>query len=282
MTPTKRPTGSMRKSGETDGDQRLDGLRILVVEDIGMVASSLATMLEELRCVVVGIASRVEEAERFARQEQIDGVLLDLNLGGTHAFSTVEVLRERDIPFIIMSGYDVGELRPELADEPQMPKPFNRAPLEELMLQVFRGHENRRRRADSGSGRTRGSHETTLKTREELERDVRLGMTRFEQEYMGRGPLDVQAHLINDLLIVRMKCVMTFAERHLVENLPPEKGRDLVKAVRKQTMEGASMQINSMVQLVTGVTVRSFHHDLSTRTGERVVVFSLSERANYR
>jgi uncharacterized protein YbcI len=102
-------------------------------------------------------------------------------------------------------------------------------------------------------------------------------MTRFEQEYMGRGPQDVQAHLINDLLIVRMKRVMTVAEQHLVETMPPEKGRDLVKEVRTQMMEGARKQIDSMIQIITGVTVRSLHHDISTRTGEKVVIFSLSE-----
>lgn len=272
----------MRESGETDRDQLLAGLRILIVEDIGMVASALKTMLEELGCTVVGIASRVTEAEKFARHEQLDGVLLDLNLGGAYSFSVTDILHERNIPFIILSGYDVEQLCPKLADEPQMPKPFNRAPLEEMMLTVFCGQERREKRADDGSTQARGPHKPPLKTRGELESAICLGMTRFEQEYMGRGPHDVQAHLLNDLLIVRLTGVMTAAEQHLAETRPPEKGRDLLKEVRRQMMESARKQIDSMIQIITGVTVRSLHHDISTRTGEEVVIFSLSEEPTCR
>jgi uncharacterized protein YbcI len=279
MTPTTTRTksiqGSQRESGETDRDQLLAGLRILIVEDIGMVASALKTMLQELGCTVVGIAARVSEAEKFARHEQLDGVLLDLNLGGEYSFAVTDILNERDIPYIILSGYDVEQLCPKLADEPQIPKPFDRAPLEEMMLKVFCGQERRDKRADGGSPRTRGPQKPPLKTRGELESAICLGMTRFEQEYMGRGPRDVQAFLLNDLLIVRMKGVMSAAEQHLVETLPPEKGRDLLKQVRTQMMESARKQVDSMIQLITGVEVRSLHHDISTRTGEEIVIFTL-------
>lgn len=287
MTPTTRPTKSarrsLRESSDTDHDPSLAGLRVLIVEDIGMVAIAMKIMLEELGCTVVGIAPRVAEAEKFARHEQIDGVLLDLNLGGEYSFSVTDILHERNVPFIILSGYDVEHLCPKLADEPQMPKPFDRAPLEEMMLTVFCGQERREKRAASGSARTRGPQTPPpRKTRGELESAVCLGMTRFEQEYMGRGPQDVQAHLLNDLLIVRMKCMMTVAEQRLVENTSPEKGRDLVKELRTQMMEGARKQIDSMIQIITGVTVRSLHHDISTRTGEKVVIFTLSEEPTCR
>jgi uncharacterized protein YbcI len=142
---------------------------------------------------------------------------------------------------------------------------------------VFCGQTGRERRAAAASAPVRGPHSRPLKTRGELESASCLGMIRFEQEYMGRGPHDVQAYLLDDLLIVRMKGVLTVAEQHLVETMPPEKGRDLVKEVRRQMMEGARKQIDSMIQIITGVTVRSLHHDISTRTGEKVVIFSLSE-----
>ncbi len=286
MAPTRRSTKStraaLRESSETECDRLLAGLSILIVEDIGMVASALKTMLEELGCTVVGIASRVAEAERLARHEQINGVLLDLNLGGEYSFAVTDILHERNIPFIIMSGYDVEHLCPKLADEPQMPKPFDREPLEEMLLTVFCGQNRRKKRADAGSASTIGPHKPPMKTRGELESAICLGMTRFEQEYMGRGPADVQAHLLNDFLIIRMKCLMTVAEQRLVENSSPEKGRDLVKKLRTQMMEGARKQIDSMIQIITGVRVRSLHHDISTRTGEKVVIFSLSEEPTYR
>ncbi len=267
----------LRESRNADRADVFAGLRILIVEDIGMVASALKTMLEELGCTVAGIAARVPEAEKMVSQEQLDGVLLDLNLGGTYAFAIVDILREQNIPFIIMSGYDVEQLRPDLADEPQMPKPFDRGPLEAMILKVFCGQERSEKHADAGSAGTRGASIPPLKTRGELESAVCLGMTRFEQEFMGRGPQDVQAHLLNDLLIVRMKRVMTVAEQNLVEATPEGKGRDLVKSVRTQMMESARKQIDSMIQIITGVTVRSLHHDISTHTGEKVVIFTLSE-----
>ena len=54
---------------------------------------------------------------------------------------------------------------------------------------------------------------------------------------MGRGPKDVHAHLIGDLLVVRLKGVLTAAEQHLVKTLPSEKGRDLLKQVRSHLIE---------------------------------------------
>ena len=76
-----------------------------------------------------------------------------------------------------------------------------------------------------------------MKTQGEIEAAVCEGMTRFEQEYMGRGPKHVQAHLIGDLLVVRLKGVLTAAEQQLVKSLSPEKGRDLLKQVRTHLVE---------------------------------------------
>jgi hypothetical protein len=74
-----------------------------------------------------------------------------------------------------------------------------------------------------------------MKTQGEMEAAICEGINRFEQEYMGRGPKDLHAHLIGDLLLVRLLGVLTAAEQHLVKTLPPEKGRDLLKQVRTQS-----------------------------------------------
>ena len=67
-----------------------------------------------------------------------------------------------------------------------------------------------------------------MKTQGEIEAAICKGITRFEQDYMGRGPKDIHAYVINDLVVVRMKGVLTAAEQHLVKTLPPERGRDLL------------------------------------------------------
>src|SRR5579859_1401564 len=76
------------------------------------------------------------------------------------------------------------------------------------------------------------SFEVTMKTQGEIESAVCEGITRFEQEYMGRGPKDIHAHLINDLLLVRLRGVLTAAEQQLVKTLPVEKGSVLTKIGR--------------------------------------------------
>ena len=116
-----------------------------------------------------------------------------------------------------------------------------------------------------------------MKTQGEIEAAVCEGMTRFEQEYMGRGPKHVYAHLIGDLLLVRLKGVLTAAEQQLVKSLPAEKGRDLLKQVRTHLVETARPVMEAMIQDVTGVKVLSLHHDISTATGEEVVLFTLTE-----
>ncbi|MHB9068610.1 MAG: Na-translocating system protein MpsC family protein [Pirellulaceae bacterium] len=121
-----------------------------------------------------------------------------------------------------------------------------------------------------------------MRTLGELEASICAGVSHFEQDYMGRGPKNVHAHLLGDLLVVRLQGVLTAAEQHLAKSLPGEKGRDLLKQVRTHLIEMARPVLEAMVQEVTGVKVLSLHHDISTVTGEEVVVFTLAEAPSYR
>ena len=121
-----------------------------------------------------------------------------------------------------------------------------------------------------------------MKSQGEIEAAICQGISRFEQDYMGRGPKDIQAHLLNDLVVVRLKGVLTAAEQHLVQTLAAEKGRDLLKQVRTHLIETARPVMEAMVQEVTGVKVISLHHDISTSTGEEVVLFTLAESPHFR
>ena len=99
---------------------------------------------------------------------------------------------------------------------------------------------------------------------------------------MGRGPKDIHAYLINDLVLVRLVGVLTVAEQQLVASLPAEKGRDLLKQVRIHLIETARPIMEAMINDVTGVKVVSLHHDISTVTGEEVVLFTLAESPLHR
>jgi uncharacterized protein YbcI len=124
--------------------------------------------------------------------------------------------------------------------------------------------------------------EVRMKSQGEIEAAICDGITRFEQEYMGRGPKHIHAHLIGDLLVVRLQGVLTAAEQHLVKTLPPEKGRDLLKQVRTQLIETARPVLEALVLETTGVEVMSLHQDISVVTGEEVVLFTLARTPQFR
>src|SRR6185503_13606809 len=106
-----------------------------------------------------------------------------------------------------------------------------------------------------------------MKTQGEIEAAVCEVIARFEQQYMGRGPKDIHAHLLGDLVVVRLQGVLTAAEQQLVTSLPMERGRDLLKQVRTQLIETARPVLEALIEEVTGVKVLGLHHDISTARG---------------
>jgi uncharacterized protein YbcI len=110
----------------------------------------------------------------------------------------------------------------------------------------------------------------------QLEEAVSQAIIRFEKEYMGRGPLEARTYLVEDLVVVRLRGVLTPAELSLTGT--GDRGRDLIKQMRQQLIETGAAALSAAVTLIVGVEVKSMHTDISTRTGERVIVFTLSAR----
>jgi uncharacterized protein YbcI len=121
-----------------------------------------------------------------------------------------------------------------------------------------------------------------MKTQGEIEAAICEGINRFEQEYMGRGPKDIHTFLIGDLLVVRLRGVLTVAEQQLAKSPPAEKGRDLLKQVRAQLVETARPLLEAMIREVADMKPLSLHHDVSTKTGEAVMIFTLAEPPLFR
>ena len=121
-----------------------------------------------------------------------------------------------------------------------------------------------------------------MRTQGEIEAAVSEGISRFEQDYMGRGPKDIHTHLLGDLLVIRLHGVLTAAEQQLVKSLAAEKGRDLLKQVRTHLIETARPLLEAMIERITGVKVVTMHHDISTITGEEVVLFTLARSPDFR
>jgi uncharacterized protein YbcI len=111
-------------------------------------------------------------------------------------------------------------------------------------------------------------------TKGQVEARISTSITQFEREHIGRGPTEVRTWIIQDLILVRLKGVLTPAEEKLARD---EEGHRLVREVRRQLLEGSRAMLDEMILLITGVRVTSLHSDISTRTGERIIVFTLSE-----
>ena len=120
-----------------------------------------------------------------------------------------------------------------------------------------------------------------MKTQGEIEAAICAGIGLFEQECRGRGPKDIHAYLLGDFLVVRLQGLLTPGEQQLAK-IPSDKGRDLLKQVRTHLIESAKPLLQALVNEVTGVKVVSLHHDISTVTGEEVVLFTLAESPDYR
>ena len=121
-------------------ENRLEGLRILVVEDAFPVAELIEGMLGTLRCEVVGPVGRLDRAVRMAREERLDGAILDVNLGGADVAPVAEELEARGLPFFFATGYEgVADLPAKFHGRPALKKPFTLRDFSEMMTTVFAG-----------------------------------------------------------------------------------------------------------------------------------------------
>jgi len=114
-----------------------------------------------------------------------------------------------------------------------------------------------------------------VRTKKEIESAIIEEINRFEQDFMGRGPKCIQVHLLDDLLVIRLRGILVPAEENLVKSLP-ESGRDLLKQVRSHLIETTRPVMEPMVENITGVEVVTMHHDICTKTGEEVILFALA------
>ncbi len=116
------------------------------------------------------------------------------------------------------------------------------------------------------------------KTKGQMEVEISEAIIKFEKEYMGRGPNETRTFIIDDMVLVRLRGVLTPAEKQLAKTEDSLKGRTLIKQVRIELLETARALLESIIQDVLQTKVRTLHTDISTVTGERVIIFTL-ERA---
>ena len=274
-------------------------LRVLVVDDNRDGADALGLLVEELGNqvhVTYGGTQAFDVANTFRPDlmlvdlfmPEMDGRGLVIRLRQIPAFAQTRIVaitgqREQDHKSSAMkAGFDA-----------VLFKPVARTEIEAVLASVVpavtqagrsskRSKEPARRGAErrlpiDEARRIRNERRSKTLTQEESEAAICDGIIRFQEEYLGWRSERIQAHLIEDLLVVRMQGILTLAERQLGKTASPGKGRDLIKEVRNQLLEVARPMLESLVHEVAGVKVLSMHHDISTVTGEEVVIFSLTD-----
>jgi uncharacterized protein YbcI len=110
------------------------------------------------------------------------------------------------------------------------------------------------------------------RTRGEVEAEMTQAIVNFEKEFFGRGPLDARTFFVNNMILIRLRGVLTPAERKVAET---REGQILVKESRRQLFENSRPTIDALVAKIVGCQVISLHTDVSTKTGERVIVLTV-------
>jgi len=113
------------------------------------------------------------------------------------------------------------------------------------------------------------------KSKGQIEAEISEALIKFEKEYMGRGPEETKTYIIDDMIVVRLQRVLTPAEQQLAKRSDGATGRTLIKQVRKELLENGRQFLEQIITNLTGKKVKSLHTDISTVTGERVIIFTL-------
>ncbi len=115
------------------------------------------------------------------------------------------------------------------------------------------------------------------KTKGQIEAEISESVVKFEKEFMGRGPLETKTYIIEDMILVRLKNVLTQAEYQLAKTENNSEGRELIKKMRITLLEKGKDILIQSINSITGANVISLHTDISTTSGERVIIFVIDK-----
>ncbi len=110
------------------------------------------------------------------------------------------------------------------------------------------------------------------KTKGSIEAEISKAITQWEKDYLGRGSISVKADILRDMIIVSLKGILTPAEYSVCET---KDGMLAIKRTRADLVESGTGDLRQLISNITGQNVLNFHTDISTRTGERMMIFRL-------
>lgn len=276
-------------------------LRVLVVDDNRDGADALGLLLETLGNqvhVTYGGANALKIAAAF----RPDLMLVDLVMPDMDGCDLVTRLRQMadfaQTKIVAVTGYKDEEHRAgamKAGFDATIFKPVTLSEIKKVLASVGvpdAGQKPRRVKARASTGadgrlpieearRIRNERESKALTQAESEAAICDAIIRFQDEYLGNRAKQIHIHVIKDLVIIRIMGVLALAEQQLGKSPTPDKGRDLIKQSRKQLLELARPMLESLIHEVVGVKVVSMHHDISTVTGEEMILFSLADMPRF-
>lgn len=113
-----------------------------------------------------------------------------------------------------------------------------------------------------------------VKTKGQLEAEISSAITKFEKEHLGRGPEEANTFIIKDMILIRLKGVLTPAEEKLAGD---NEGAQLIKQIRRRLIESSRPLLEKIIENIIGLKITSLHTDISSRTGERIFVLCLNK-----
>lgn len=274
-----------------------NSLRVLIVDDNRDGADALGLLVEALghqvhvtyggtQALAVATTFRPDLMFIDMLMPDMDGCSLVLRLRQIAAFAQTKIVAitgQKDNEHkakAMKAGFDGYLVKPATLEEIKQALasvvPVVSSSGQALKLAPMRARPNVEGRLPMDEARRiRSGRQSKSLTQTESEAAICDGIVRFQEEYLGWRSDQIVAHFIKDLLIARIRGALTLAERQLGKSLSPDKGRDLIKQTRKHLLELARPMLESLVHEVAGVKVLSMHHDISTVTGEEVILFSL-------
>ncbi|GAE36866.1 DUF2294 domain-containing protein [Halalkalibacter akibai] len=114
-----------------------------------------------------------------------------------------------------------------------------------------------------------------LETRKKgvLEATISKALTQWEKDFLGRGSVSVKTDILRDMVIITLQGVLTPAEYALCQK---DEGRLSIKKIRSELVESGRDMLGNLIQELVGMEVTTFHTDISTKTGERIMLFRLA------
>lgn len=111
-------------------------------------------------------------------------------------------------------------------------------------------------------------------TKGQLEAKLSEAISKYEIEYIGRGPKQIRTHIIDDMLVVRVQGILSPSEQKLAEN---PQGIELFKQVRTLLFENGRGYLETLIREVIDVAIVSTHSDISTKTGEKIIIITVDK-----